>query len=378
MAGIYIHIPYCRQACVYCDFHFSTSTRNQEAMWAAMETELRLRRPQWTEGAAAHLYFGGGTPSLVSPEVIGRLIGSVREQYGLEDGAEVTLEANPDDLNTEVIGQWKKLGINRLSLGIQSFRQQDLEWMHRAHDAGQAERAMELTASHFENYSIDLIYGLPLGEDEHWQESVHKALEWGAPHLSAYALTVEERTALHHRIRGGQEPPPSDDAARRQFEWLVDAMEGRGYRNYEVSNFALPGFYSRNNSAYWQGSPYLGIGPSAHSFDGLRRSWNVRSNPDYIRQLAAGTLPSEVEELSRRDRYNEYVMTGLRTERGVSLPEVEERFGPIAAAYLTQQAERFVQEHLLFYDGDRLVATRKGRFLVDGIASDLFLLNLAG
>ncbi len=378
MAGIYIHIPFCRQACYYCDFHFSTSTRNRSAMWDALLREMQLRVGEWRFGPALHLYFGGGTPSLLPPAVLEQLIASAREHYGLVREAECTLEVNPDDVSPESIDGWKAAGINRLSMGIQSFHEEDLRWMNRAHDAQQAERSLQLVSDSFDNYSVDLIYGLPHARRGNWQANVQRVLDQNVPHLSAYALTVEENTVLDSRIRKGQEPPVSDESARADFEWLVEVMEAQGYENYELSNFARPGFYAQNNSAYWQGKPYLGIGPSAHSFDGLGRSWNVRSNPIYIREIGAGRLPREEEVLSKRDRYNEYVMTRLRTLWGVSLRELERDFGPTTRDYLKERAERYVREHLLFYDGDRLLATRKGRFLVDGIASDLFLLNIQG
>lgn len=311
-------------------------------------------------------------------KVLRGLIEAAGRNFGLSQGAELTLEVNPDDMDSEAVEGWKAAGINRLSIGIQSFRQEDLAWMNRAHNAAQAHRSIELARTNFDNYSVDLIYGLPGLDDNGWQENVQRVFEAGAPHVSAYALTVEERTVLFSRIQRGSESRPSDDAARRQFDWLLTEMEDRGYLNYEISNFALPGYLSRNNSAYWQGKPYIGIGPSAHSFDGESRSWNVRSNPVYIRELRSGNLPAELEELSERDRYNEAVMMGLRTIWGVSLGEIRERFGPTTAAYLRERASRYVQEHLLFYDGERLLATRKGKFLVDGIASDLFLLNLKG
>lgn len=376
MAGLYIHIPYCRQACHYCDFHFSTSSKNREAMWKAMRSEMKLRSTDWIHGPMAHLYFGGGTPSLVPQEELRLLVESGKEWFGLQEDAELTLEVNPDDVDEAAIEGWIGLGINRLSIGIQSFAQADLRWMNRAHNAVQAQRSLELASRYFDNYSVDLIYGLTHSSDAIWQDNVRRILDWGAPHLSAYALTVEERTVLHTRIRKGMEPEVPDVTTRAQFEWLVEVMEGHGYHNYEISNFALPGFYSKNNSAYWQGKPYIGIGPSAHSFDGAGRSWNVRSNPIYIREIERGNLPSEREELSTRDRYNERVMTGLRTCWGVSLSEIEEHFGSVTTAYMKERADKYVHEHLLFYDGDRLLATRKGRFLVDGIASDLFLLNL--
>ncbi len=378
MAGIYIHIPYCRHACHYCDFHFSTSTRNRTAMWEALLKEMQMRKEEWRFGPALHLYFGGGTPSLLPPKVLQQLIASAREHYGLVSEAECTLEVNPDDVSPESIDGWKAAGINRLSIGIQSFHQEDLRWMNRAHDAEQAQRSLELASGSFDNYSVDLIYGLPHAKPGNWESNVRRILDQKVPHLSAYALTVEEHTVLDTRIRKGQETPVSDESARADFEWLVEVMEGRGYDNYELSNFALPGFYSKNNSAYWQGKPYVGIGPSAHSFDGYRRSWNVRSNPIYIREIGDGRVPREEEVLSKRDRYNEYVMTRLRTRWGVSLQELEESFGPTARDYLKERADRYVREHLLFYDGERLLATRKGRFLVDGIASDLFLLNIKG
>ncbi len=375
MSGIYIHIPFCKQACHYCDFHFSTSLKKKTELVEALCRELVLRKSE-IKGTIETIYFGGGTPSLLTREELAQIFKTIYEHYTVAKPVEITLEANPDDLTEEKIKQLADSPINRLSIGIQSFFEEDLKLMNRAHNAKEAEDCLNLAMSYFNNISLDLIYGIPEMSIERWQQNIHKALSFGIPHISSYALTVEPKTALENFIKKGIVQPIDEEIAELHFHTLIDTLTRKGFVHYELSNFGKEGFFSKNNTAYWQGKPYLGIGPSAHSFDGKTRSWNVRNNTLYIKYIEKNELPSETETLSTTDRYNEYIMTGLRTMWGVSVKRVEEEFGTKYKEYLLQQAQKHLEEHLLYLDGDILLVTKKGKFLSDGISSDLFLLNL--
>ncbi len=375
MSGIYLHIPFCKQACHYCDFHFSTRLKHLEPVLKAMHQELRDRSGE-VQGEVETIYFGGGTPSLLEAEQIGSFITAIRKHYFVKSNAEITLEANPDDLDELRIQAWKQVGINRLSLGIQSFAEEELRWMNRAHNQHQAHGALTLMAEHFDNYSIDLIYGIPGSTPEQWEATLDTALGYNPPHISAYALTVEENTALEHMIETGKSPDVSDTRAEADFKFLMQRLDEAGYQHYEISNFARDGFYSKNNSSYWLGKPYLGIGPSAHSYDGRTRRWNIRNNIKYTRALDQGESYFETESLTDRDRYNEAVMTGLRTQWGVSFLRIREEIGPKYENYLRMQAEHYIRKGWLFEDEERLFTARAAKFLADGIASDLFMLNL--
>ena len=376
MAGIYIHIPFCKQACHYCDFHFSTSLKKKEEMLAAIQKELFLRTNELAGESIETIYFGGGTPSILDLEEINALIEGVYQNYTVVDQPEITLEANPDDLDTATILRLSQSKVNRLSIGIQSFGEEDLKMMNRAHNAQEAITCLQEVVQHFDNISIDLIYGIPNLSNERWLDNIQRVLDLGIPHISCYALTVEERTALNKLIQKGVIPSPKEEVAHAHFMLLIDKLKQSGYLHYELSNFAKPGYYSKNNSAYWLGKKYLGIGPSAHSFDGTYRRWNISNNPLYIKAIEAGHLPSEVEELSVPDRYNEYVMTGLRTIWGVDLSRIAQEFGPAYHTYLQQGAASFIKEGLMQETEGILTITDKGKFLSDGIASDLFWLDL--
>jgi len=375
MAGIYIHIPFCKQACHYCDFHFSTQLGKKHAMVQALVRELELRKEEISE-AVETLYFGGGTPSLLEKGELEALIGAVQEHYSLAPDPEITLEANPDDLSADTLRALADSPVNRLSIGVQSFFDQDLKLMNRAHNAGQAMASLEGASRYFDNISIDLIYGIPGMDHGRWRSNIEKALAFGFPHISSYALTVEKGTALHHFIQKGKVPDVDPGQAREQFEILSQILEAAGYIHYEISNFAKEGYFSRNNTSYWLGKKYVGIGPSAHSFDGLHRSWNISNNSLYIKNIQEGALPSEVETLGPMDRYNEYVMTGLRTIWGVSLERVASQFGPSYRDYIQKQAQKYLEQGLLVLEGERLLISKKGKFLADGIASDLFFVTL--
>ena len=345
-------------------------------MVAALIKEISTRRDEWGETVIDSIYFGGGTPSLLAPFEIESLIASVNAHYSVVEDPEITLEANPDDLEGEKLKAFKDAGINRLSIGIQSFRDADLIWMNRSHSAVQAERVLEQACSLYENISIDLIYGIPDMSLEAWDENLRKALRFGIPHLSSYALTVEPGTALQHFVAEGSAKPMDDLRAEEDFFHLVTLLTVEGFDHYEISNFGKPGYYSRNNSSYWQGKPYLGIGPSAHSYDGNSRRWNIRNNRKYLQLLEEGSPYYEMEELSRVDKYNEYVMTGLRTKWGVSLDKLESDFGAGQREYLLRQASQYLKEGYLLEKEGKLIVAHKGKFLVDGIASDLFMINL--
>lgn len=376
MSGIYIHIPFCKQACHYCDFHFSTSMKKKDEMVLALEKEISMRKEEFKNEVVETIYFGGGTPSVLAIEDLRLLIDAVFKNYNVIENPEITVEANPDDLDNETIRLLANSSINRLSIGIQSFFEDDLKMMNRAHNAEEAKKCLEEATKHFDNISLDLIYGIPGMSNEKWIQNIATALSFGIPHISSYALTVEPKTALHSFIQKGIIPAPEDDVAQEHFEILVEKLEEAGFIHYELSNFGQENYFSKNNSSYWLGKKYIGIGPSAHSYDGEKRGWNVSNNALYIKSLQEGKLPIETETLSKTDRYNEYVMTGLRTIWGVSLDRIQTEFGPTYLDYLNQQAAKYIEDHLLFLDENILRTTRKGKFLSDGIASDLFLLNL--
>ena len=394
MSGIYIHIPFCKQACHYCDFHFSTSLKKKDEMILALAKEIEMRKSEFQDAIVETIYFGGGTPSILSIEDLRFLIDAVYRNYKVVENPEITLEANPDDLHLDfarfdyetdlsvraksrtIFEAYKEIGINRLSIGIQSFFEDDLKLMNRAHNAEESKKCLEIASQYFDNISIDLIYGIPEMSNEKWLQNIETALSFGVPHISSYALTVEPKTALHSFIQKGIIPQPDDDVAQEHFQILVDKLSENGFIHYELSNFGKENFFSKNNSSYWLGKKYIGIGPSAHSYDGKNRGWNVSNNSLYIKSIQENKLPIKIENLTKTDRYNEYIMTGLRTIWGVSLERVEQEFGKTYLDYLNKQAAKFIEDHLLFVDENILRTTKKGKFLSDGIASDLFLLNL--
>lgn len=376
MSGIYIHIPFCKQACHYCDFHFSTSMKKKVEMVLALAKEMELRKDEFQNEEVETIYFGGGTPSVLSIDDIRFLIHSVYQNYNVIENPEITLEANPDDLDEETILQFANSPINRLSIGIQSFFEDDLQLMNRAHNLEEAKKCLAFATQHFDNISIDLIYGMPNMSNEKWLQNIETALSFNIPHISSYALTVEPKTTLHKMIKSGTISNIDDDLAQQHFHILIDKLQENGFVHYELSNFGKPDYFSKNNTAYWLGKKYIGIGPSAHSFNGKNRSWNVSNNSLYLKALVENKFPSETEILSKTDQYNEYIMTGLRTIWGVSLERIETEFGSSYLEYLHQQAEKYISDNLLTVENNILKTTKKGKFLSDGIASDLFLLNL--
>ena len=386
MSGIYIHIPFCKQACHYCDFHFSTNLKKKDEMVLALAKEIEMRKSEFQDEIVETIYFGGGTPSILQIEDLKFLIDAVYRNFKVVENPEITVEANPDDLTENRIIELSKNKVNRLSIGIQSFFEDDLKLMNRAHNVEEAKNYLEIATQYFDNISIDLIYGIPdssqSGEqakqmsNEKWLQNIETALSFGVPHISSYALTVEPKTALHSFIQKGIIPQPDDEVAQEHFQILVDKLSENGFIHYELSNFGKENYFSKNNSSYWLGKKYIGIGPSAHSYDGKNRGWNVSNNSIYIKSIQENKLPIEIETLTKTDRYNEYIMTGLRTIWGVSLERIEQEFGKTYLDYLNQQAAKFIEDHLLFVDDNILRTTKKGKFLSDGIASDLFLLNL--
>lgn len=376
MSGIYIHIPFCKQACHYCDFHFSTSMKKKEEMVFALAKEIQMRKDDSYEETIETIYFGGGTPSVLTSAEINFLIDTVYHNYNVVENPEITLEANPDDLSEERILELSKSKINRLSIGIQSFFEEDLKMMNRAHNSAEAKKCLEYATKYFDNISLDLIYSIPGMSNEKWKQNIETALSFGIPHISSYALTVEPRTALNKLIQTGKIAAPNDEVAQEHFAILVETLESKGFIHYELSNFAKENYFSKNNSAYWLGKKYIGIGPSAHSYNGVSRSWNVANNPIYLKSIQEDRLPNENEILSVTDRYNEYIMTSLRTIWGVSLDRVQNEFGFDYLNYLQKQANKFLDDDLLFIENGILKPTKKGKFLTDGIASDLFWVNL--
>ncbi|MBK0370559.1 radical SAM family heme chaperone HemW [Flavobacterium agrisoli] len=375
MSGIYIHIPFCKQACHYCDFHFSTSMKKKDEMVLALAKEIAMRKNEFINETVETIYFGGGTPSVLTNDEINFLLSEVYKNYKVVEHPEITLEANPDDLSSDRISELSNTLINRLSIGIQSFFEDDLQLMNRAHNADEAKKCLETATKYFDNVSIDLIYGIPGMSNEKWQQNIQTALDFGIPHISSYALTVEPKTALKKLIQTGKIAQPKDEVAEAHFMILVDTLQKNGFIHYELSNFGKSDYFSKNNSAYWLGKKYMGIGPSAHSYNGISRSWNVANNSLYLKTIEKKELPSEVEVLTVEDRYNEYIMTGLRTIWGVSLERIASEFGVTYLEYLQKQAQKFLEDELLFIENNILKPTLKGKFLTDGIASDLFILN---
>ena len=374
MSNLYIHFPYCKQACHYCNFHFSTSNNGRDHIIQVMEKELKIRAKE-INSPFESIYFGGGSPSLIAPKLIASFLKKVKDDFMTSTAIEITIEVNPDDVSQDYLLGLKESGINRLSLGIQSFLDRDLKLMNRAHNSNQAHNALNLVKKYFENYSLDLIYGMPYSSLSDWKKNLNLALDYMPPHISTYALTVEKKTALHHQIKQKNVKLISEEAVKEQYDFLLDKMEEKGYVNYEFSNFGKPGYFSVNNQNYWNGRPYLGLGPSSHSYDGKAlRSWNVSNNNSYIVAVNSGKLKRELESLNTKDRYNEYIMTGLRKSEGLSLDYIKRIFGKTYAAYLEEQVSIHLYQRNIFWDGDFIKVAKHAKFLTDGIASDLFII----
>jgi oxygen-independent coproporphyrinogen III oxidase len=375
LAGIYLHIPFCRQACNYCNFHFTTSLRNKGEMVVAILREAEMRKDEYSGETIHTIYFGGGTPSLLEVAEISAILNGLKQWYNLDGGAEITLEANPDDIDPVKAEGWKQAGVNRLSIGVQSFFENELQWMNRAHNSTQSLQSLELAKSFFDNITMDLIYGSPLLTNEMWEENLDKAIALGIPHLSCYALTVEEKTPLHKSIFQKQKENVDSERQAEQFLMLMKKARAAGYEHYEVSNFAKPGFRSRHNSSYWKGEKYLGLGPSAHSYDGASRQWNIANNQRYMQGIAQGKPEVEKELLSETDRLNEYIMISLRTMEGINLDDAGKRFGSAQAERLQKALQKYVTTRLLNVEGGRYWLTDEGMLRADGIASELFIVE---
>ena len=375
MGSIYIHIPFCKKKCCYCNFHFSTSLKNKAELFKALLKEIFLRKNELKNIPVSAIYFGGGTPSLFDPKEMAALLNRLQKYYTILPFAEITMEINPEDTKENYLKAIKKEGINRVSLGIQSFFDADLKFMNRTHNNEQNATALKNVKKYFYNISIDLIYGTPKSNQNSWKENVSTALQYEIPHLSCYALTVEPKTLLYKQIASKKTKLPNDNIIKKQFDYSVELLKQKGFYHYEISNFGKMGFFSQNNLNYWSGHPYIGIGPSAHSFIAPYRSWNIANNTDYIHTLEKNKLPQSKENISIRDAYNEYIMLRLRTKWGISLAKVKENYGAKYKNYLTQQAQKYLKSKKMIHKNEHLLLTNNGLFLADGIAADLFIVN---
>lgn len=374
MSGIYLHIPFCKQACHYCNFHFSTSLKYKTEMIDAITKEISLRKDYLPETNLKSIYFGGGTPSILNKSDLESIFSALSKNFTWDESTEITLEANPDDLTSSKLKDLKDIGINRLSIGIQSFDQADLSYMNRAHNAQEAERCIkEAQDLGFENISADLIYGSPTTSNETWLLNMEKMVSYNIPHISAYCLTVEQETALHHFVKTGKSQPVDEAKATIQFDMLISHLEKHGYDHYEISNFGKPGKYAIHNTNYWLGIPYLGIGPAAHSFDGQStRSWNLSHNPKYIANLKGDTLPIEHEVLSEKEKYNEFVLIRLRTKWGIDLKTLNKSFHQFSN-HFQKNISQFIDDGKIIKKDDSYVLTNQGKHLADRISMELFV-----
>lgn len=375
MAGIYIHIPFCKQRCTYCNFHFSTSLSMKDDLLQAIHKELILQKDFLESTPIETIYFGGGTPSLLSSDEINHLFDTIQKNYQIDHIKEFTLESNPDDLTNNYLKSLQETPINRLSIGVQSFKEHDLQFMNRAHNAQQADYSIKAAQDKgFTNITIDLIYGTPQLSDNEWKQNLKKIKELDIPHFSAYALTVEEGTLLHNNIQKKKIAPLDNDKAAAQFELLMEEAENMGYEHYEISNLAKSGCYAVHNTNYWRGEKYLGIGPSAHSFSGRKRRWNISNNAIYTKALLTeNKISFEEETLSEKDQLNEYIMTSLRTQWGCDLQKISADLGSDYATEILKQSSEFQERDLIISEDNKLFLTRKGKLLADKIASELFI-----
>lgn len=376
MAGIYIHIPFCKQACYYCNFHFSTSLRLKEPMLDAIEKEIALSKDYLGGEKIETIYFGGGTPSILATDEIQKIIDSITKFHAIDSLAEITLEANPDDLNALKINQLRQTPINRFSIGIQSFFDADLKYMNRAHNANEATTCVKRAQdAGFENLTIDLIYGTPTMNDKQWDENISTAIQLEVPHVSCYCLTVEPKTALNKMVKTQKAQGVDEGQAANQFEHLMHRMELAGFEHYEISNFGKPNFYAKHNSNYWKGVKYLGLGPSAHSFDGKNRQANIANNALYVKALEEGNIPSELEILDEIQRYNEYVMIASRTIWGIDPNYIDTKFGSELHGYFLEKIAQLIDNQLISAQNDTFVLTKQGKLMADFVAMELFFEN---
>lgn len=373
MAGIYIHIPFCKKACHYCDFHFSTSPQYKEQMLNALKSEIILRKNYLNNEKIETIYFGGGTPSLMNADELQVLIGQITDLFEVSATAEITIEANPDDLNPQYVREIKSTLINRFSIGVQSFFEEDLKWMNRAHTASEAQSAIKrVQDAGFENITTDLIYGFPLLTNEKWEFNIQKLIEYQVPHISSYSITVEPNTALAKLISKEKQANMDEGQSANQFLMLIDQLSESGFDHYEISNFSKPGMHSRHNSNYWDGVSYLGIGPSAHSFNGESRQWNISNNSKYIDSIELKKVPAETEFLSTENKINEYIMTSLRTSKGMNLQLIALKFGSDYSNEIHNGLETFIEKQWVAINEQMVALTREGKLFADHIASELF------
>jgi oxygen-independent coproporphyrinogen III oxidase len=378
LAGIYIHIPFCKQACYYCNFHFSTSLNLKDEMITALIKEIKLSSLSLLNDKSEKeiietIYFGGGTPSLLTNDNIKDLLNAIKNHFTMSEEVEITIEANPDDISKEKLSNWKEIGINRLSIGIQSFKEKDLQWMNRVHNTTQAFESILLAKNEgFNNFSVDLIYGTPGLTDEEWKMNVEQVINSGTPHIACYALTVEPNTTLQKMISLKKKVDIDTDQQASQFLLLMKWLKEAGYEHYEISNFAKRGYRSRHNSSYWQGKKYIGIGPSAHSYDGKCRRWNIANNASYITSLKNNIIPFEEEKLTDVERLNEYIMTSLRTIEGLDMKLIENNFSIKERKRIENAVVDYINKKMIVYNNEKLLLTDEGKLFADGIAADLF------
>jgi oxygen-independent coproporphyrinogen-3 oxidase len=379
MAGIYIHIPYCRQACHYCDFHFSVKQETKNAFVNSLLREISLQKNYLDGEKIETIYFGGGTPSLLSDSELKKIFDSLLHHFTITSSAEITLEANPDDLSEEKLLSLKNSPINRLSIGVQSFFEKDLQWMNRAHKAAQAltcvKRAQD---AGFNNITIDLMYGLPNSTNDEWEENIEQAFELNVQHLSCYSLTVEPRTALAHFIAVGKSKHVNEEQAAQQFEILMKKIKEHDWLHYEISNFATEEkFISQHNSSYWKGKKYLGLGPSAHSFNETSRQWNIANNHKYIESITNGIVPFEKEELTEVQKVNEQIMTRLRTIWGLKISDfpmkLSGQVGLTISDLLRRRSQSFIEDGLIVLNNGSLILNDRGKLIADKIILELMI-----
>ncbi|HXI00929.1 MAG TPA: radical SAM family heme chaperone HemW [Sphingobacteriaceae bacterium] len=374
MAGIYLHIPFCKQACHYCDFHFSTSPHLKDKIVASLQRELILQKSYLADLQVKTIYFGGGTPSLLAADEIETLIAAITEHFDVNEHVEITLEANPDDLNPQKVKELRQTQVNRFSIGVQSFYEEDLKWMNRAHTSSEAESAIKrVQDAGFSNITVDLIYGYPLLSNPKWYNNIHQVVDLQIPHISSYSMTVEPATALASFISNGKQQPMNEAQSAEQLTILIEDLTAAGYEQYEISNFARPYKHSRHNSNYWKGISYLGIGPSAHSFNGETRQWNIANNNHYIEAIESGKIPAEKEILTKANRLNEYIMTSLRTIWGLDLNRVETDFGKDYRKMTENSLQVFFEKNQVSRNGNIITLTTAGKLFADHIAAELFI-----
>ena len=375
MSGIYIHIPFCKQACHYCNFHFSTNLKSKDLIIKAITDEIILKA-KFNNEVIETIYFGGGTPSILDLNDFEKILNSIFKNYKIGIDPEITLEANPDDLSKAKLKNLKKQSINRLSIGVQSFVEKELKLMNRAHDSNKAIKSIEISKLIFDNISVDLLYGLPDSSVDTLNYNIDILTKFNVNHISSYAITLEPKTALEKYVKNGLVELPDDNIVFDQFIYVNKELVANNYINYELSSFAKPNFFSKNNTAYWKRKKYIGIGPSAHSYDGINRSWNISNNKKYVDQINSGNLYYKTEKLSKIDHYNEYIMTGLRTMWGISLGYIENKFDSKFKNYFLKNVKKYVDQNLIKINDDVYKTTESGRFLADGIASELFMIDL--